>query len=185
VESETIENRFNVAVDGVPYDAKFVFEAMGYNLEPNEACAAFGLVQLAKLQTNIRLRAEALKKHIEFFKQYEDWFILPKQLPNSHTGWLALALTIKDDAPFTRTELQIFLEKRNIQTRTVFSGNLLRQPGYVTIPRREAPGGYPHTDLVMRGGILMACHHGLTQDLIDHMHTSFQAFVKSKVAAHA
>lgn len=179
VESEAIENRFNVNVDGVPYDAKFVFEALGYNLEPNEAGASFGLVQLSKLNKNIELREAAFKQHMEFFKQYEDWFILPKQLPHSRTGWLAFPVTIKDGAPFTRTQLQIFLEKRNIQTRTVFSGNILRQPGYKNIPRKEAAGGYPHTDQVMRGGMLFACHHGLTPEMMDHIHASFKAFVET------
>lgn len=160
VESEAIENRFNVKVDGIPYDAKFVFEALGYNIEPNEAGAAFGLIQLAKLDKNISLREEAFQKNMAFFSQYEEWFILPKQLPNSRTGWLAFPLTIKDSAPFTRTDMQIFLENRNIQTRTVFTGNILRQPGFKNIQRKESPNGYPNADQVMRGGILLACHHG-------------------------
>jgi CDP-6-deoxy-D-xylo-4-hexulose-3-dehydrase len=58
VESEKIENRFNVEVDGIPYDAKFVFEEPGYNIEPSEMGAAFGLVQLSKLNQNIDLRTE-------------------------------------------------------------------------------------------------------------------------------
>lgn len=178
VESEAIENRFNVMIDDIPYDAKFVFETLGYNLEPNEAGAAFGLVQFSKLDNNIRLREEAIKQHLAFFKEYEDWFILPRQLPNSRTGWLALALTIKEGAPFSRRDLQIFMEKRNIQTRTVFTGNILRQPGYKNIPRKEAPGGYPNADHVMRGGILMACHHGLKPGMIDHIHESFEVFAK-------
>src|SRR3990167_2853066 len=117
VESEAIENRFNTSVDGIDYDAKFVFETLGYNLEPSEIGAAFGLVQLSKLQYNISVREYAFERHTQFFSSYQDWFILPKQLPGSKTGWLAFALTVKDDAPFTRKELQIFLEKRNIQTR--------------------------------------------------------------------
>jgi CDP-6-deoxy-D-xylo-4-hexulose-3-dehydrase len=178
VESEAIENRFNIKVDGIPYDSKFVFEAMGYNLEPNEAGAAFGLVQLSKLDKNIDAREKAFKQQMDFFKQYEDWFILPKQLPHSRTGWLAFAMTIRDSAPFKRTEMQIFLEKRNIQTRTVFSGNILRQPGYKHIERKEAKEGYPHTDQVMRGGVLLACHHGLTQEMLAHVHESFEKFAK-------
>ncbi len=178
VESEAIENRFNIKVDGIPYDSKFVFEAMGYNLEPNEAGAAFGLVQLSKLDKNIDAREKAFKQQMDFFKQYEDWFILPKQLPHSRTGWLAFAMTIRDSAPFKRTEMQIFLEKRNIQTRTVFSGNILRQPGYKHIERKEAKEGYPNTDAVMRGGVLLACHHGLTQEMLAHVHESFEKFAK-------
>ncbi len=178
VESEAIENRFNVQVDGIGYDAKFVFEALGYNLEPSEMGAAFGLVQLSKLEHNIQVREKAFKQHTKFFSQYKDWFILPKQLPNSKTGWLAFALTVKDDAPFTRRDMQIFLEKRNIQTRTVFTGNILRQPGFNNINRHETPEGYPYADQVMRGGILLGCHHGLTQEMIDHIHLSFEAFAK-------
>ncbi len=83
VESEAIENRFNIDVDGIEYDAKFVFEALGYNWEPSEMGAAFGLVQLAKLDKNISAREHAFDLHTTFFKQYEDWFLLPQQLPNS------------------------------------------------------------------------------------------------------
>lgn len=177
VESEAIENRFNVQVDGIPYDAKFVFEAPGYNVEPSEMGAAFGLVQLSKLNNNIDLRIKWYQRHLAFFSKYKDWFILPSQLKNSRTGWLALALTIKEDAPFTRTQLQIFMEKRNIQTRTIFTGNILRQPGFTNIECKKLAGGYPHTDAVMKGGILMACHHGLSDEMIQHIHDSFEAFV--------
>ncbi|MBA2710857.1 MAG: aminotransferase class I/II-fold pyridoxal phosphate-dependent enzyme [Tatlockia sp.] len=181
VESEAIENRFNIQVDGIDYDAKFVFEALGYNLEPSEMGAAFGLVQLSKLGQNIKAREQAFDSHTEFFAQYQDWFILPKQLPDSKTGWLAFPLTIKDDAPFTRKELQIFLEKRNIQTRTVFTGNILRQPGFSKIERRESAAGYPNADQVMRGGILLGCHHGLTSEMMAHIHQSFEEFVKTEI----
>lgn len=178
VESEAIENRFNIKVDGIDYDAKFVFETLGYNLEPSEMGAAFGLVQLSKLDKNISARESAFDRHTEFFSRYQDWFILPKQLPNSRTGWLAFAPTLREEAPFTRKELQIFFEKRNIQTRTVFTGNILRQPGFTKITRRESLGGYPNTDQVMRGGILLGCHHGLTEDMIAHIHNSFEDFAK-------
>lgn len=178
VESEAIENRFNIQVEGIDYDAKFVFEALGYNLEPSEMGAAFGLVQLSKLDKNISLREDAFKEHTRFFSKYQDWFILPKQLSGSRTGWLAFALTLRDTAPFNRRDLQIFLEKRNIQTRTVFTGNILRQPGFKNIQRREAADGYKNADQVMRGGILLGCHHGLTAEMMAHIHTSFEEFAR-------
>lgn len=176
VESEAIENRFNVFVDGIRYDAKFVFEELGYNWEPSEMGAAFGLIQLKKLQANIDYREKIFKRHTEFLKPYEHWLILPKQLPGSRTGWLAYPIVVKDTAPFTRTDLQIFLEKRNIQTRTVFTGNILRQPGYKNINRRESPEGYKVADQVMRGGMLLGCHHGLTEAMITHVHESLTLF---------
>lgn len=178
VESEAIENRFNVDVEGIRYDAKFIFEALGYNLEPNEMCAAFGLVQLENLQKNIDARVKWFNAQKAFFRQYEEFFILPNQLEGSRTGWLAAPMIVKDTAPFTRTELQIFLEKRNIQTRTVFTGNILRQPGFKNIECKKM-AEYPNADRVMRGGILLACHHGLNQAMMDHVHASVNAFMMS------
>lgn len=179
VESEKIENRFNVEIEGIPYDAKFVFEEPGYNIEPSEMGAAFGIIQLNKLSGNIDARTAHYKRLREFFEQYEEFFILPKQLPNSRTGWLALALTIRESAPFIRRDLQIFLEKRNIQTRTVFTGNILRQPGFKHQPHKAAAAGYREADKVMRGGMLMACHHGLNDAQISHMIESVTEFMKS------
>ena len=176
VESEKIENRFNVDVDGIEYDAKFVFEALGYNWEPSEMGAAFGLVQLKKLQKNIDARISHFNELLEFFKPYEAHFILPEQLADTRTGWLAFAVTVKESAPFTRKELQIFLEKRNIQTRTVFTGNVLRQPGFKNIEKKESPEGYPNADAVMKGGMLLACHHGLTPEMMQHLKASLKAF---------
>lgn len=179
VESEKIENRFNVEVDGIPYDAKFVFEEPGYNIEPSEMGAAFGLVQLDDLANNIDARTNNYNKMRQFFEQYEEYFILPKQLPDSRTGWLAFAVTVRDNAPFIRRDLQIFLEKRNIQTRTVFTGNILRQPGFKNVASKTASTGYPESDKVMKGGMLLACHHGLNEEQIAHVMDSITLFMKN------
>jgi CDP-6-deoxy-D-xylo-4-hexulose-3-dehydrase len=179
VDSESVENRFNIDIDGFSYDAKFVFEALGFNLEPSEMGAAFGLVQLDRLDENIAARERNFAAQLAFFKQYEDWFVLPRQLPDSRSGWLAFPLTIRPDAPFTRRDMQIFLERRDIQTRPVFTGNILRQPAMKDVNSRISDRGYPVADDVMRGGILLACHHGLTPEQLDHIHTSFCEFVDS------
>lgn len=175
-DSERVENRFDVTVDGVDYDAKFLFDAVGYNFEPSELGAAFGLVQLDKLTDNIDRRIENFNKQQAFFRNYEDWFTLPRQTPDSRTGWLAFPLVVGNEAPFTRRELQVFFEERNIQTRVVFTGNITRQPGFRDAPMRTASGGYPESDRVMKGGLLLACHHGLTAPMLAHVHQSFREF---------
>lgn len=175
--SEAIENRFNVDLEGIKYDAKFVFEEIGHNLEPSEMGAAFGLVQFDKLKQNIETRVKNFEVQQEFFKQYEEFFVLPKQTPNSYTGWLAYPLTIREGAPFARQDFQIFLEKRNIQTRVVFTGNILRQPGFKNIVCKKASEGYKEADKVMRGGVLLGCHHGLTDEMMEHTHESVKAFM--------
>ena len=179
--SERIENRFNIKLDGIQYDKKFVFESVGHNLEPSEMGAAFGLVQLKKLKLNLNKRQKNFDIHTKFFKKYTKYFILPKQLPGSKSGWLAYPVTIKDDVPFSRTEMQIFLEKRNIQTRVVFTGNILRQPGFKNIKMKKDKKGYPEADKVMKNGILIACHHGLNNKMINHIHESIDKFISSKI----
>ena len=178
--SERIENRFNIKLDGIQYDKKFVFESVGHNLEPSEMGAAFGLVQLKKLKLNLNKRQKNFDIHTKFFKKYTKYFILPKQLPGSKSGWLAYPVTIKDDVPFSRTEMQIFLEKRNIQTRVVFTGNILRQPGFKNIKMKKDKKGYPEADKVMKNGILIACHHGLNNKMISHIHNSIDKFISKK-----
>ena len=175
--SEQIETRFDIKLDGISYDRKFVFEDIGYNLEPSELGAAFGTVQLAKLSTNIAVRRRNFDRLFGFFGAYEDFFVLPREMEETHTGWLAFPLTIRDSAPFTRKEFQIHLEQADIQTRPVFTGNILRQPAFTGIERREANGGYPEADKVTRGGILLGCHHGLTDDHLDYLETQVSRFL--------
>jgi CDP-4-dehydro-6-deoxyglucose reductase, E1 len=178
VESENIENRFNIELEGISYDAKFVFEDLGYNLEPSEIGAAFGLVQLDKLEKNIQAREKNFQRQREFFQAYEKWFVLPRQLQQARTGWLAYPMTLRSDAPFTRRDLQIYLEQNGVQTRPVFTGNVLRQPAMKSVTSRTDAAGYPVADAVMRGGILLACHHGLTDEHINYMHEMFSNFAK-------
>ena len=179
--SEKIENRFDIKLDGIQYDKKFVFESIGHNLEPSEMGAAFGLVQLKRLNFNLNERQKNFNIHTKFLKKYTKYFILPKQLPNSKSGWLAYPITIRNDAPFTRTEMQIFLERKNIQTRVVFTGNILRQPGFKNLKIKKNKKGYPEADKVMKNGILIACHHGLNNKMINHIHKSIDKFIHSKL----
>jgi CDP-4-dehydro-6-deoxyglucose reductase, E1 len=177
VESEDIERRFNIDVDGIPYDAKFVFTRIGYNIEPSEMGAAFGLVQLNRLADNIDRREQNFERQRKFFGDHEEWFVLPRQMDDSRTGWLAFPVIVRDDAPFTRRDLQIHLEQRGVQTRTVFTGNVLRQPGFASVECRQTSVGYPNADAVMRGGMLLPCHHGLSDDQLLYVHEQVDDFL--------
>ena len=77
--------------------------------------------------------------------------------------------------------MQIFLEKRNIQTRVIFTGNILRQPGYEDINCVGKADDFPNSDQIMKNGILIGCHHGLTDNQIKHVHDSFELFIKNKI----
>ena len=103
--SEAIENRFNVDLDGIEYDAKFVFSRVGFNLEGNELGASFGLTQLIKLDQNITIRQENFKRQCKFFSKYPQFFINPKETEGSKTAWLAFPIQLKENIPFTRKNM--------------------------------------------------------------------------------
>ena len=175
--SEAIENRFNIQLDGLDYDAKFVFSIPGYNLEGNEMGAAFGLVQLKSLENNIRVRQENLQRQCEYFSKYPDYFSNPIEAADVKTGFLAFPILINKDAPFSRKEFQIYLEKRDIQTRVCFTGNVLRQPMAQGITKVVRPEGYPNADAVMERGVLLPLHHGMTDEMFDRLHATIDEFV--------
>ena len=179
--AESIDTRFDVDLEGIRYDRKFVFEEMGFNYEPSELGAAFGLEQLKRLASNIERRRSNFTFLRSFFSAYEDLFILPRETAGVRTGWLAFPLTVRASAPFSRTEMQIFLEAHNIQTRPVFTGNILKQPAFSRIERREFPHGYPEADKVMLGGLLLGCHHGLFQEHLDYVCSKVATFIDSRV----
>lgn len=179
-ESEQIANRFDADVDGIPYDAKFVFSEAGYQLEPSEISAAFALAQLDNLENNIAARIDNFNRQDEFFRGLDEFFARPRPTPGARSGWLAYPLTIRESAPFDRRAFQIFLEERNIQTRPVFAGNILRQPGFRGIDAKTRPGGYPVADDVMKNGILLACHHGLTSEMLERLHQTVTDFIKRR-----
>ncbi|WP_447971130.1 aminotransferase class I/II-fold pyridoxal phosphate-dependent enzyme [Nitrospira sp. M1] len=176
-ESERIEDRFDIVIDDIPYDRKFVFEAIGHNFLPLELMAAFGLVQLSKLQEFGQRRQENFQQLRDFFLTYEEWFILPRQLKMVDTLWLAFPLIIRDDAPFSRRDLQIYFEEQGIQTRVVFTGNILRQPAFKSITHRADAAGYPNADYIMRGGLLIGCHQSMDEEHVEYIKDAFRHFV--------
>jgi CDP-6-deoxy-D-xylo-4-hexulose-3-dehydrase len=176
--SEAIENRFDVNLDGIDYDAKFVFETVGYNVEGSEIGAAFGLEQLKKLQKNIITRKDNFKRQCDFFNQYKQYFSNPIETDNINTAWLAFPILINKNAPFSRKEFQIYLEKRNIQTRVVFTGNIIRQPMMQGAKYKTLNKGYPNADAVMERGVLLPLHHGLKNKMFERLHKTISEFIE-------
>jgi CDP-4-dehydro-6-deoxyglucose reductase, E1 len=176
--SEAIENRFDVNLDGIDYDAKFVFEEVGYNMEGSEIGAAFGLEQLKKLKKNIVTRKNNFNRQCEFFDQYKQYFSNPIETDNVNTAWLAFPILINENAPFSRKEFQIYLEKRNIQTRVVFTGNVIRQPMMKGVKYKVLDQGYPNADAVMKRGVLLPLHHGLTESMFERLHKTISEFIE-------
>ena len=173
-ESEGIKIRFSKKVDGIPYDGKYIFSALGYNFLPSEISAAFAIEQLKKLKKNIKIRIKNFKFLRKFFDNYRSFFKLPIQNKNVVTGWLAFPLVIKKNANFSRTDLQIYLENKDIQTRPIFTGNILRQPIMKNKYYKKHSQSHIISDDVMRNGILIGCHHGLRKKDLNRMTNIFK-----------
>ena len=164
-------------IDGIDYDSKFVFEMVGYNVEGSEIGASFGLAQLEKLEKNIATRQDNFARQCEFFLKHSEYFSNPVELHGCNTAWLAFPISIKKGAPFTRKEFQIYLENRNIQTRVVFTGNILRQPMCKGIEKKVTSAGYPNADNIMERSVLLPLHHGLTEDMFARLHNTIEEFI--------
>lgn len=176
--SEDITKRFKGTLDGDTYDAKFLFTEIGYNFQSTELSAAFGLEQLKRLENFAKKRKQRFDELTAFAKQYEKWFVLPKQDSRAITNWLAFPLTLKPEAPFTRAEITRYLEESNIQTRPIFTGTILKQPAYQNIPHRKAVKSFPVSDYVMKNGFLVGAHHGLTDTQMKYLCKKLREFLE-------
>lgn len=176
-ETEDTNKRFSARVEDVQYDSKFIFEEVGYNFLPLEISSAFGLEQLKKLPIFSRIRQQNFAELEKYFSQYEEFFILPKQLKETETNWLAFPLTIKSDAPFSRFDISAYLEENGIQTRPIFTGNLLRQPGFKKISYKSFRKDFPNADYIMRNSFIIGCNHGLAKEHIEYIKNNFSVFL--------
>ena len=176
-ESESIKKRFNIKISKIDYDGKYVFSELGYNFLPSELSAAFAIEQIKKLKNNIKIRNKNFEYLKKFFRKYSDLFNLPEQYLGVKTPWLAFPLVIKKNKYFKRKNMQIFFEKNNIQTRTIFTGNILKQP----VMKKRSYKKHPKCDLiaddVMRNGILLGCHQGMNNSDLNFICKIFKKFL--------
>ena len=165
-ETEDYERRFNAKIDGMNYDDKYIFDDIAYNFLPSEISAAFALVQIKNLRKNLKNRLENynyLKKNLSVSNN----FFIPLSYENVETGWLAFPIILQNKLASKRKEVQIFLEKAGIQTRTIFTGNILRQPVAKKF-KWESYGNFSVSDNIMKSGILLGCHNKQTKDKMDY-----------------
>ena len=170
--SERVEDRYQYRMAGTDYayDGKFAYVERGFNMRPVEAQAAFGLAQLKRFGEFEQARYQNFWQLCEFFSGF-GFFNMP--VSKFDPNWLAFPLTVRDDAPFTRFELVEWMESKGIQTRPIFSGNILRHPAF----RGIAEGEFPGADYVMKSGILLGIHQGLDQAQINHVKEAFHGFL--------
>ena len=163
-------NRFFSSIDdGLEYDNLFIFDEIGWNFEPSELSAAFGLVQLDKLKVNLDARKRNFARLREYFSQRPDVFSLPRTTPGLDTAWHMFPLRILPESGIRRSEFQQHMERNGIDTRMVWTGNVTRQPAFDKIPFRVPLKGLPRADAVMEQGLVLPSNHALGDEDIDYI----------------
>ena len=111
IKEDNLKDRFNFKINGIDYDKKFVFSEMGFNIEPSEIGASFGLVQLTKLKGNISKRQKNFNLHYNFSKKLNHLFHLPEIKRNHSTGMLAFPIIIKKTQNFLEKIFKFILKR--------------------------------------------------------------------------
>jgi CDP-6-deoxy-D-xylo-4-hexulose-3-dehydrase len=161
--SEAMSDRFNHNVDGIPYDYKFLYGVLGYNMKASEMNAAFGLVQLERFKEFEKIRRANIERYLENLKDVKE-ILLPDD--SIKPNWLAIPLQTEQ-----RYELLHFLEENNIQTRVTFAGNVTRHPIY-----REYLHPFENSDIIMKNGFLLGAHHGMNIEDVDYVCNKIKEF---------
>jgi len=161
-------------------DHKYVYEEIGYNVKPTELQGAMGLAQIEKLDEIKTRRKENFRKIFSIFKEYEEFFILPRPTQNSDPSWFAFPLTVKKSAPFKRKDIMIYMENHKIQTRTYFAGNVLLQPAYSHLSSpADAIQKYPVATQATTDTFFLGTSPVITQDQIDYINITMKNFNNS------
>ena len=178
-ENNTCGKRFSQQFGHLPFgfDHKYVYSEIGYNLKMTDIQAAIGAAQMDKLPEFCDRRKENFKNWTKIFAKYSDYFILPEATENSDPAWFAFIVTLKENTPFTRDELTGWLNRKLIETRNLFAGNMTKQPGFVGRNWRIA-NHLKNTDYIMNRTFFLGTYPGLTKDMFEYAEAILDEFLE-------
>lgn len=166
-QDNTCEKRFQHQLGDLPlgFDHKFTYSHIGYNLKSTDMQAAIGIKQLERLDEFIEIRRKNWIYLYELLKN-QDWLILPTPTEGSNPSWFGFALTINPDSKISAKDLITHLNSKNIGTRQLFAGNIVRQPAYAKVNYRKV-GDLKNTDTIMKNTFWIGVWPGLTKQMLD------------------
>ncbi|WP_314827460.1 lipopolysaccharide biosynthesis protein RfbH [Oribacterium parvum] len=167
------KHRFSGQYGQLPkgYDHKYTYSHFGYNLKVTDMQAAVGVEQLKKFPSFIEKR----KANWAFLKEALfdiEGLILPEPAKNADPSWFGFLLSVKEESGVKRNDLTAFLEKANIQTRLLFSGNLIKHPCFDQIRGTDAyrvVGELKNTDYIMEHSFWIGVYPGMTKEMLQYM----------------
>jgi CDP-6-deoxy-D-xylo-4-hexulose-3-dehydrase len=181
LENGACDCRFNNWLPSLPddvFDHKYVYEEIGYNVKPIELQASMGLVQMEKLEEIGIKRKENYKNLFKAFSIYDEYFHLHEAQPGADVDWFAFPVTVKDGAPFKRSDICQFFEAHKIQTRPYFAGNIMLQPAYThLINPKEVIEKYPVARKVTTDTFFLGTSPVITKEKTDYIQTILDKYI--------
>ena len=174
----TCLKRFDWKLGELPegYDHKYTYSHLGYNLKSGDIQAAIGLAQLEKLNSFIEKRRFNWNYLRENLSDLENLLLLPEKTANSDPSWFGFAITVKPECKVTRNQIVAKLNEKNIGTRLLFGGNLLKQPAFKNTPRRVS-GDLVNTDIILNDTFWIGVWPGLTIEMLDFVVSSIRQII--------
>ncbi|HTW97687.1 MAG TPA: DegT/DnrJ/EryC1/StrS family aminotransferase, partial [Acidimicrobiales bacterium] len=164
------------------YDHKYTYSHFGFNLKMTDLQAAIGVAQVPKLEAFGAARRANHARLRERLQPLGDVLELVEATPGADPSWFGFLMSVKESAPFSRDELVAHLERRRVQTRMLFAGNLVRHPCFEALgPPGEAyrvVGDLSETDRLMERALWIGVYPGMSEDQLDYMADQVGAFCR-------
>ena len=154
------------------YDHKYVYSHFGYNLKVTDMQAAVGCEQLKKFPSFIERRRHNWNRLRNALQSVSDELILPEPAENSEPSWFGFLISVRPESGLDRNKITKYIEDHNIQTRLLFSGNLIKHPCFNQIRGTEkyrVVGGLATTDFIMNNSFWVGVYPGMTDEMVDYM----------------
>ena len=154
------------------YDHKYVYSHLGYNLKVTDLQAAIGCEQLKKMNGFIQARRQNWAYLRSALEPASDKLILPKPAEHSNPSWFGFLISMRPETGIVRDQVTRYLEEHNIQTRLLFSGNLIRHPAFNAIRGTDAyrvVGELDNTDYIMNNSFWIGVYPGMSNEMLNYM----------------
>ena len=156
----------------VGYDHKYTYSHFGYNLKVTDLQAAVGVEQLKKFPSFIERRKHNWARLHAALEDIQDRIILPEPAENSDPSWFGFLISVRPETGLNRNDVTKYIESKNVQTRLLFSGNIIKQPCFDEIRGTDAyrvVGNLENSDFVVNNTFWVGVYPGMTDTMIDYM----------------
>ncbi len=163
------------------YDHKYVYSHFGYNLKVTDLQAAVGVEQLKKFPSFIERRRHNWERLHKALECIQDKIILPEPAENSRPSWFGFLISVRPETGIERNKVTRYIEEHNVQTRLLFSGNIIKHPCFDQIRDTDAyrvSGDLSVTEFIMNNTFWVGVYPGMTDAMIDYMAEIIKEAVK-------